>query len=375
MNSYQHKRIAPQELERRLLHGLRAEWEKAALQLKNAHGYALSAPSFELRDMESILGEWFNADKRIAISRAFALTHPWMSVRDVLLHEIAHQLARECLGQDPTAHGPNFHRACGFVGASPAASGRYAEFGERSDGEKATENEDDKILQKVQKLLALANSNNENEAEVAMKKAHEFIARYNVDLLAVDKERNYTSAFIGEPALRHSRDQYALGALLRQFYFVLTVWASAYVLRRGKMGRILDVVGTEANVKMAKYVHAFLTRTIKAQWLIFSTGKHLTEHQRCDFATGLVHGFQDKLLAQQQEWNTTMPPLKAIIQRRDARLDAHLRERYPRLCNRGGSSRVIDNGVYGAGTEAGRNTVLSKPIEHGRASRGLALME
>jgi len=89
---------------------------------------------------------------------------------------------------------------------------------------------------RVKKLMALAGSPDQHEAEAAMGKAHELIARYNLDLLAQEEERNFTSVFVGRPALRHPPEDYALAHLLQDFYFVRGIWVSAYVPARSRWG-------------------------------------------------------------------------------------------------------------------------------------------
>ena len=67
-----------------------------------------------------------------------------------------------------------------------------------------------------------------------MLKAHELIAKYNVDLLDAEDRRDVIGIFIGKPALRHPKEDYFLANLLQNFYFVRGLWVSAYVLDREK---------------------------------------------------------------------------------------------------------------------------------------------
>jgi len=59
---------------------------------------------------------------------------------------------------------------------------------------------DENIIKKVQKLLALATSDNENESQVAAQKAQELIAKYNIDQQLLNSKLEYQwEVLIEEP--------------------------------------------------------------------------------------------------------------------------------------------------------------------------------
>ena len=49
-------------------------------------------------------------------------------------------------------------------------------------------NEENKIIEKIEKLIALSGSDNENEAKAAMLKAQELMAKYEIEQDRVDPE-------------------------------------------------------------------------------------------------------------------------------------------------------------------------------------------
>jgi hypothetical protein len=359
------------ELERRILKGLLAEWQYAAAALKYKHGYALAMPGFALDQLDSVMAKWIPEKRLIVFSRNLVREYPWLAVRDVLLHEMAHQLAGEALGEDTAPHGPLFRNACKLLGADPKGTSDLAALSATADESAMPDN--DRILLKVQKLLALAQSANKHEAELAMAKAHEFIVRYNVDLLAGANEHDYGSICLGRPARRHTQDEYALASLLGEFYFVQTIWIPAYVLAKNRMGSVLEISATPANLKMAGYVHAFLQRTIGDQWQAFCHGKRLSLHRKTDFALGLLKGFKEKLRVQEQAWERANGSTYALIRRGDGKLKEYFRERYPRRRSISGRGRRIDQDIHNAGMEVGRKTVLSKPVSAGALIRRLML--
>ena len=323
-------------------------------------------PLFTLADFPHRWGSWSLERREIAIRRSLVWDYPWTSAREVLLHEMAHQLADEVWGGDGRPHGERFREACRSLGADPGAAGDYVPFAHRpSHGELSDE---DRILLRVRKLLALAQSANRHEAEMAMAKAHEHIARYNVDLLATHQPRTYCSACLGEPVVRGHEYDHALAGLLCDFYFVEGIWIPAYVLSRGRMGKVLEVSGLPENVRMAGYVHDFLRRVIEDQWNVFNARGRHSLHRKTDFAVGLVRGFRHKIETQARVSNAEPRATRALIKTDDPRLRSYFRERYPRIRRISGRGRSVDMGVQKAGEHVGQSTVLSRPIEGSQKS-------
>jgi hypothetical protein len=348
-------------LERAFLLGLAAEWKAAAEELCARHRRLISPPLFAIRDMGSRLGRWDPDKREIAVGRRLVLEHPWDAVRDVLLHEMAHQLAQRMPGGTrETAHGPVFHEACKILRADPRASGRYPTLRERIAAGCAAEN--DRLLVKIRKLLALAQSGNRHEAEAAMDKAHELARRYNVDPKRLPEDRTFVSAFLGKPALRHFREFYHLSGLLAEFYFVQGIWVSAWVLEREKMGRVLEISGTCANVQMAAYVYDFVNRYIDLQWRRFNRTRSLNRFRRTDFAVGVIEGFREKLAGTAKKAGPK--DSGALVPYADPLLDRYVHDRYPRLRNVQHSGGHQDPGVIEEGVRRGRKLVISKGVEH-----------
>ncbi len=360
-----------ESLERRILHGLSLEWESALNILDDQHHRLMKKPLFSLGDMERKLGEWSSARHEIRLSRSFALNHPWDSVREVLKHEMAHQLAHRLLsGRREEPHGPVFRQSCDLLRADPRASGAYPSFREQVFGRKLSE--EDRIMRRVQKLLALAESANPHEAEAAMVKAHELIARHNVDLFARKAQRRYVSIFLGKPALRHTRDAYALSSLIQTFYFVEGIWTPAYVLQKERMGRVLEISGTPENIEIAGYVHGFVRHYIDAQWAAYNKGKGLTQHRKTDFAVGIINGFRAKLEGSQDRLAEETPATRALIRSGDPQLHRYFRNRYPRIRSIQRGSVRQDPNVYNDGVEAGEKLVISRGIaQTGEAGKRL----
>ena len=371
--------LIQEELERRILHGLACEWEEALWVLDSSHEESMRKPLFSLGNMKNKLGEWSRERREICLSRNLVLNHPWDAVVEVLLHETAHQFADEVLGaSDEPPHGPTFQRACHLLRANPKASDKYEPLNERILCESSRS--EDKIMQRVKKLMALAQSQNQHEAEAAMAKAHQLVGKYNMDLLTHEENRNFVSVFVGKPALRHFREEYRLSRLLRDFYFVYGIWMPAYVVDKGKMGSVLEITGTAQNVKIAHYVHDFVQQFITSQWDEYNKDNGLNRYRKTDFAIGIIQGFSSKLKSQTEtksKLKDTCPLVPhsgrrehALINIEDPLLKKYVGYKYPRTISVSGKALSHDHNVVKDGVSVGKKLVISKGItERGKSRR------
>jgi hypothetical protein len=350
------------ELERRILYGLAAEWEIAAnLQQIRHAGIQFRPPTFELAEIR-FLGQWDAASQRIRMQRQFVLNHSWTDVVDVLLHEIAHQYVTQAYGdRDDAPHGRLFQEACRMFNASPAATERYSSF-----HEKPPMNDNDRLLQKVVKLFALAGSDNRHEAESAMMKAQTLIDRHNLDLVQGNRDRNFVSIRIGAARVRNPREVYALSALLSAFYHVEAIWLGTYVVESDKIGSVLEISGTPENVEIATYVHDFVARYIENHWVDFSRTCHgrRGQRERSAFALGIIQGFRKKL---EENAQTARGP-HGIVLANDPKRRQYFRERYPRIRHVSSSSARLDAASLNAGEQRGRDLVIARGIRDSGSS-------
>jgi hypothetical protein len=361
------KHFAQAELERRILHGLGYEWEIAADVLEPAHRRLIRRPLFSLKDLETKWGYWSRERNEICLGRRLVLNYPWDSVREVFRHEMAHQVAAQILGaSDSSPHGPLFQRACRLLRANPMASGTYRPLHDRIRNSAASSR--DKILVRVKKLLALAESQNHYEAEAAMTKAHELIAKYNVEAITREYQRDFISIFVGKPALRHPREDYHLANLLQDFYFVRGLWISTFVLPKNKMGRVLEISGTLHSIQMASYVYDFIQQFIYGQWTEYNQSKRLNRYRRTDFAVGIIEGFRGKLELQRSKYINTHSPL-ALVKAEDPLLEKYIAYKYPRTVTVRKAVSRQDDSVLKDGRTAGKRLVITKGITENRTGR------
>jgi hypothetical protein len=328
-------------------------------------------PLFSLRDVKKRWGYWSGEKREISLSRALVLDHSWDAVREVLLHEMAHQMAEEVLGaHHEPPHGPQFQLACHLLRADPKASGNYRPLDERIFRE--TSPASDKMLLRVKKLLALAESPDRHEADAAMAKAHELIAKYNIDQWKREEDRDLASVFLGQPALRHFPEDYSLTNLLLAFYFVGGIWVSAYVPTKGKMGRVLEISGTLPNIKLAHYVYDFVRQFIRSQWTTYNHDQGLNRHRQTDFALGIIEGFRLKLESTRAERKKNSNPF-TLLKMEDPFLKKYFSYRYPHTAKVRAGNSLRDIKVIKDGRNVGKNLVVFKAIVDQGKTRGFMI--
>lgn len=351
---------ARQELERRILHGLICEWESALLSLKPSQRHLIRKPLFAIKDLKTQWGNWSAQRREISLSRQLVHNYSWDSIRDVMLHEMAHQIAQEIFcAPSQTPHGHAFQQACLLLRINHCASANYTPLQDRvlQDGS----SQHDKRMLRIKKLLALAESKNLFEAEAAMAKAHELIAKYNIELNQQKDEREIISVFVGSPALRHHREDYHLANLLLDFYLIRGIWVTTYVIAKGKMGRVLEISGTIPNIKIAEYVHDFIRHFIDAQWLKYNRQKGLNRHRKTDFSVGIIEGFRDKLQSITAA-KTEQKDIFALVKKGDPLLERYFKFKYPYTAAVKASTSHQDAGTLLDGKKIGKKLVIAKGI-------------
>lgn len=198
----------------------------------------------------------------IAIHKRLIYTAKDRVLVDLLRHELAHYftwIAHQETGLDSRAHGPQFQATCARYGlpeTARRASCDVAQENEAIEGELVNE----AVLGRIQRLLALAESDNEHEAELALVRANDLMLRHNLDAAAArgGAGRFDEVEYCVQQVIAYKRSNPRVSAIAEILaeYFVYPVHA-----RDG-----LEVTGTRANVEQARYIAEVLDRALEASW-------------------------------------------------------------------------------------------------------------
>ena len=220
------------------------------------------------------------------------------------------------------------------------------------------------MIDRIARLLALAESPNVHEAEAAASAAQRLMLKYNLDAGKSDA-RSYGFLHVGTPSGRVGEAARILAMILGKYYFVEVIWVPVYRVLEGKRATVLELCGSEANLAMADYVHAFLTNTAEQLW-----GEHKkrsairSDRDRRVFLAGVMTGFADKLATQMVKHRD-----EGLVWVRDGDLDGYFRKRHPRVRHVRYSGHR-KNEAYAHGKAAGRRIVLRKGVSAPSESRG-----
>ncbi len=346
------------ELETAALHALYKSWKDFNWSL-----FRNQLPSVALvyTDSASRLGRWVGETRTVEVSRTLLVKHGWGVVLEVLKHEMAHQYVDEVLGyRDETSHGRMFRQVCEDRGIDARAEG-IPVVGERGS-------EEGKILERIAKLLALAESPNEHEAQSAMNAARRLMLTHNLFVRSTGQSPAYSFRHLGVPTGRIELHNSLLANILQKYFFVQVIWVTVWRPLENRRGSVLEVCGTHDNLEMATYVHSFLSHTSEALWTLHKRAKGIRgDRDRRHFLAGVMTGFGERLDAERKADTG-----RGIVWVGDPALKNYLRRRYPRIQSQG-----IGYGSHSEaraeGHAAGRTIVLHQGIS-GKAPPGGRLL-
>lgn len=321
---------------------------------------ALRPPTLSFEASARQLGKWDPRQRTLTLSRALIEEHPWGVVLEVLKHEMAHQYCTEVLGvSGESPHGDTFRRVCKARGVDGRAMGLPA-----SQADPAR----DKVLRRIQRLLALADSPEEHEAQAAMNAAQRLMLKHNLSIAEAGVEQSYHVTWLGEPSKRLQAYQRILAGILSEHFFVQCVWIWSYDAARGARGRVLEVTGTASNLEMATWVHAFVLGTAERLWTDHKRRRGIPGNKdRRRFLSGVMVGFHEKLQGQERKHRS-----EGLVWVGDADLEAYVGARHPSVRKARAASIRVDD-AFGSGRSAGHDIVLHKPVAHHGRARGLRL--
>ena len=359
-NRTQRAGVLTAQLEALALRAIRAEHRDLNGLL---FGWRLSTPNLLLCDSKTRLGQWLPSVKTIELSRQLLGEMSWGAVVEVLKHEMAHQYVDEVLGNsDETAHGPAFRRVCAERGIDARANGAPV-----PNGAEPT-NEERGALEKIARLLTLASSPNENEAQAAMAAAQRLMLKYNLEEFTRNETRDYCFRHLGKPTGRVYEASRILALILSEHFFVETIWVPVWRPLEGKRGSVIEICGTRANVEMADYAHDFLMQTSDRLWREHKRSKSIVSNRdRRAFLAGVMAGFRDKL-SNQKKVNRE----HGLVWRGDPALAAFLKQRHPRSHWTRHSSSA-SSAAHAEGQRAGSTIVFHRGLNQAVEQRGRLL--
>lgn len=176
---------------------------------------------------------------------------------DLIRHELAHYMTFINHGGQIQPHGKEFQTFC--------QSMRWGETVSRATMCLEEKNaqfdiQGSVILRKIQKLMALSTSSNENEAEQALIKSQRLLLKHNMDSAYIQTEQE-EKVFL-KRIMKQKRENAKMRAIARilETFFVSTVYTRAgeYIY--------LEILGDAVNIEIAEYVSDVLQNKLEELW-------------------------------------------------------------------------------------------------------------
>ena len=230
----------------------------------------LTTPIINISSGKKTVGFWSNKNKTLSISSHLIKNEVWDIVLEVLKHEMAHQYVSEFY-DNADRHGKYFKKACKILGVHPAfvaGSREYDKNLQEFKGELSADAQ--KMLKKVEKLMALGQSNNEAEAQSASRKANYLLNKYNLQQTNTkDDNPKIKYLTICHKKKRIESIQRAILSILRNYYYVDCLTSNTYHAGDDAVYKNIVLVGRKESLKVAQYVYHFLFDTGQTLWQDF----------------------------------------------------------------------------------------------------------
>lgn len=247
----------------------------------------------------------------------------------------------------------------------------------------------DRIIDRIQKLLRMAESNSPNEAAIAATKADELLLQYNLERAAVEARGEIDR----DPYVKHYIDA---GGTKPQYGWrgnLLAAIARSGFCKDLYQARILRfcVIGKQHNVEAVEYLYTYLAgevdRLARAAWK--AEGKYATSIDRWGYRGPANYGTWTKVFAlaaadaiagrlymqrreQQAAQTAAGDATRALVVMSDAELKQAVTQLFPNMRGtyRGDQSQALDRyvGAHIAGYAAGQSVSINQGI--GTSSRG-----
>ncbi|MCX6117574.1 MAG: DUF2786 domain-containing protein [Proteobacteria bacterium] len=331
----------------------------------------LSVPIIKIEDLGSKWGQWDPLFRVISLNRRLIEVHSWDVVLEVLKHEMAHQYVNEVLRiTDEVDHGFSFTKSCHKLGVAGWASKATGDLPESIPPlrERILSQDDERLLNKVEKLLALAQSSNEHEALLAMQKVREMYARHNIQRLQASREGALDSLIISRRKKKLEAHESMIFTVLNEHFFVKVVHTSLYDQKRFEKYKAVELLGSRENLLMAEYVFYFLLKQCDSLWMNHKRSTGCVSQVKRSYLLGVLQGFSDKLKYDNprdkvaSEAGLSKTESKALLKIEQDELDTYIEKRFPRIRSKSRSSTRVIGGVFEQGKADGRKIVIHKGL-------------
>ena len=339
------------------------------LQLKAVH--------FEISSSLSYWGQYDPKSATIKLTERLIENYPWAIVIGVLKHELAHhyvyekfnrndlsdQYQHDLYQHDLSDHGPEFRKACEKMGV-PLFFRRaqvdltLEELDWKKDSLLSAENP---LFEKIKKLMSLACSDNENEAQLASQKIQELITKNQITSFENQTAPEYQHLNIVFKNSRVPLYIKQIVSVLVEHFYVYAVFQNSVDVKNSTKVAVVELMGQKQDLLIAESVYYFLVNEVR-QLFAQNKSKNLSQVDKKSLAWGFMDGFAKQLEKDKHVQRQAVQSQALILRSAQEKLEDYSRTIFPRLRNTG-SRQQINRDAYNSGHEIGKKVKLRQVIE------------
>lgn len=227
----------------------------------------------------------------------------------------------------------------------------------------------DKVIDKIRKLMALSTSSNEHEAAAAAAKAQELLLKHNLDVSVLSSKEEQPTATKVDFTLGDTAAWLAqLVNGVAESHFCCIVLSYRWKGHTTKRERVFYMFGRPENVEVARYMSEYLHGTIMR---LARATRGSNAYQNA-FRHGCVQTVVQRLRAGMKKFEAESSDTRALVVVLNEAAVALKDQTFPEL-SKGRRSRFGYDG-YEAGREAGKNIGLHAGLGDRRNAVGQYLL-
>ncbi|WP_315075151.1 DUF2786 domain-containing protein [uncultured Clostridium sp.] len=227
---------------------------------------------------------------------------------------------------------------------------------------------DIKIIEKIQKLLALSESSNENEAQLSLLKAQELLVKHKLSLKEVKEFKIYNSSIkekISNISFTKAKWKAKLGRLIADNF-------GCYMYFKTHRKQTITFFGREEDIIVCTIVLEYaidsINSKVKRLRYQYSRDGYTTRGLENDYALGFIAGLQEKFEEQKrknQEWGLVLAKDPEVV-------EAHENIVFKGSINTATSFKGYEQ-AYNEGKEDGEKFSISDKIAEEQTEEQLTL--
>lgn len=280
-------------------------------------------------------------------------------LKNIIRHELAHYLAFIEFGEKSLNHGFYFKSLIGTYGWPRSVSLSTMDL--EVENALAEDASHEKLMSKVKKLLNLSSSSNTHESQLAMLKANELILKHHLNSLDFNLSQTpecfVIVCFEGRKILGLHR---AISHILDEFYV-------STVFDYGTKSFRLKAIGQRSHVILAQWISEYLLERLPLLWKEYQI-KHPQLKglaQKNLFFHSLAQSFVEEKKKQLDTRTHSPQEQRALIIGKNQleKMKERVFPRLGRIISKNSLSEKEANLSRQAGTEAGKNLKIYRPLE------------